>query len=406
MYAIIKKVYTPLLSLFIFVLGSGLFMTLLVLRMHEAKISALYIGAMTSAYYLGLVIGSFKIEKMILRVGHIRTFSAFASLLAVVCLLHGMLFNMPFWLLLRLVGGYATAAIFVVIESWLLVSGSLKIRGQVLSLYMITFYAAQAFGQFLVTLSTPQDLMLYALTAIFCSLSVIPLAMTKARQPQISEPSVLGFKKLFRKSASGVLGCFCAGLILSAIYGLLPLYIIDKAHSAKYVSTYMAAVIFGGMALQYPLGRLSDVIERRSVLIMITISVILVSALTLLVFSNNWLAVVVMFLLGGMTFTLYPISISHGCDSLQQKDIVSGTQGLLLAYSIGATVGPVLAPIFIRVSGTTNALFYYFMVICVFLLVFLSWRRVSTPSREQEEQFQSIPQTTPITAELDPRGED
>lgn len=405
MLQIIKLVKTPLLSLFVFVLGNGLFTTLLVMRMHDEGVSSLYVGSMTSAYYLGLVIGSFQIEKLILRVGHIRVYAASASALAVICLLHGIFFNLPFWLLLRLLGGYATASLFVVIESWLLVAGSIKMRGQILSLYMIAFYAAQAFGQLLVNLGTTKNLLLFAVAAMLSSLSVIPLSMTKALQPEISEPSVLSFKKLYQVAASGMIGCATSGLILSAIYGLLPLFIIIRSDSTARVSAFMAAVIFGGMALQYPLGRLSDHIERRTVLIGITGGIIIMSMLAMITFKDAWTSFVVMFLFGGMTFTLYPICISHACDSLETQDIVSGTQGMLLAYSIGSTVGPLIAPIFIKYLGI-NGLFIYFIISSALLMVFFIWRRLSHTAPVQEEPFRLMAQTSPISAELDPRGEE
>lgn len=405
MLPILSSIITPLLSLFVFVLGNSLFTTLLVMRMHVEGSTSTYIGAMTSAYYLGLVIGSFGIEKLIIRVGHIRVFSACASGLAVICLLHGIFYNLPFWLLLRLMGGFATAALFVVIESWLLVTGTVKTRGRILSLYMISFYAAQAIGQLFVNLSSSKNLLLFAVAAMLSSLSVIPLAMTKSLQPQISEPSVLSFRKLYRVAASGMIGCFCSGLILSAIYGLLPLFIIQRTNSTYNVAAYMASVIFGGMALQYPLGKISDHIERRTVLIGITIGIIVMSILALLTFKDSLASYVIMFLFGGVTFTLYPVCISQGCDNLATRDIVSGTQGMLLAFSIGATAGPLIAPLFIRVMGPTG-LFFYFMVCSAILMVFFTWRRLFIPSSSQEEPFMLMPQTTPITAELDPRGEE
>lgn len=403
MLEILRLVLTPLISLAIFTLGNGFFTTLLVLRMHAENASSFSIGAMSAAYYLGLVIGSFYIEKLIIKVGHIRSFSGFASALAVISLLHGFFYNIPCWLVLRFLSGYATAGIFIVIESWLLLAGNVKVRGQILSLYMISFYAAQACGQFFLNISPSTNLLLFAISAMLCSLSVIPLSMVKIGQPQISEPSVLNFKKLYQASASGVIGCICCGLILSAIYGLLPLFIIERLHSTIYVSGFMAAVIFGGMALQYPLGKLSDHMDRRTVLIGVSMSFVLISSVTLLTFNNTWMSFVCMFLFGGMAFTLYPISISHACDALSSKDMVSGTQGLMLAYSLGATAGPLIAPLLMKPFGPAG-LFFYFIAISFMLAAFFVWRRLSTPRTLPDEPFQTIPQTSPIAAELDPRG--
>lgn len=405
MFAFVRTVFTPLLSLFIFVLGTGLFGTLLVLRMHNEGASSFAIGSMTSAYYFGLVLGSFRIERLINRIGHIRTFSAFASGLAVIYLLHGMFYSVPFWFALRLIGGFATAGLFVTIESWLLVSGGPDVRGQILSLYMISFYLAQALSQYMLNLSSPNTLLIFAIAAMMSSLSVIPLAMTKTVQPALTETSVLSFRKLFKVTPSGVLGCLCCGLIMSGIYGLFPLFVMEKSGTTERVAILMSIVIFGGMALQYPLGKLSDVIERRTVLIGISLATIATSFAILEFYNGNLLSLSLIFLFGGLTFALYPVSISHACDSLEAKDIVAGTQGLLLAYSIGAMTGPIIAPFFMKLQGA-NGLFTFFIIVSISQLIFFTVRRLSTPFRQQEEPFMALPQITPVGAEMDPRGEE
>ncbi len=404
MKSILKLTFAPLLSLFIFILGSGLFTTLLTVRLHHEGVSALFIGSVSSAYYAGLAYGSFKIERYIIRVGHIRSFAAFASLLATISFLQGAFLNHWVWLILRFIGGFATAGIFIVVESWLLSLGNTKIRGQILALYMISLYAAQALGQFMINLSDPNTIMLFALTAMLCSLSIIPIALTKIPSPEISEPSSLDFKKLFSVSGSGVMGSFCSGLVLGAIYGLLPLVIMQKTGNTSDVGLLMALVIFGGMFLQYPVGKLSDYIERRLVLLILSSLTILTSASVIYFFGGSYSLYVILFIFGGLAFTIYPVSISHACDSLDQKDIISGTQGILLAYSFGATAGPFIAPIFMHIFGS-NGLFFYVMTVSGLLTVFLSWRKASIPSTPQEESFIVIPQTSPITAEMDPRGE-
>lgn len=404
---IFKNVFAPLFSLFVFVLGSGLFTTLIVLRLHQEHVSSLMIGAMAAVFYAGLIIGSFRIERIIVNVGHIRAFSGFASALAVIYILQGVYISTWFWLILRFAGGFATAGIFVVIESWLLSLGKVKTRGTILSFYMISYYAAQSVGQLLLNIGDLKGLLLFALASMLSSLSVIPLAMTRIPQPQISEPSALKFKRLYQVSGSGIIGSFSSGMIMGVIYGLLPLFLASKKLPTSEVTSLMSITIIGGMLLQYPLGRLSDVIDRRKILIFVALMTITVSLLTIFIFSRIWVTTAALFLLGGFTFTLYPISISHACDHLDASDIVSGTQGLLFAYSIGAAIGPIIAPGFIEYFGP-DGFFIYLSSVSFLLAIFLFWRstHVLPPEEEEQEQFVSMPQTTPVTAELDPRGEE
>ncbi|GGI85000.1 MFS transporter [Legionella impletisoli] len=406
MLQVIAETFAPLLSLFLFILGAGFFSTLLALVMTLNGASPIMIGALTGVFYAGLVSGSFRIERFITRVGHIRAFSAFSSTLAITCLLHGLFYNPWFWMVLRFIAGFASAGLFVVIESWLLCKSTTVNRGQVLALYMITFYAGQSLGQFFLNLGDPQTMLLFSITSMLCSLSIIPLSMTHVRSPQYDEPSTLSFKKLISISASGVLGCFISGLIMGSTYGLMPSFLSQAFHSNAAVAKYMFAIIIGGMLLQYPVGKLSDIFERRLVLIVISSAAILTSLAILLINHQiGWLFFLLMVCFGGLTFTLYPISITQACEALDTTDLVAGTQSLLLMYSIGAMVGPLIAPAFIEFFGE-RGLFVYFITVCAMAIPILILRKAQKPALPQEENFVSMPQTSPILFELDPRGEE
>tara|TARA_Y100000588_G_C14268348_1_gene931047 strand:+ start:2522 stop:3817 length:1296 start_codon:yes stop_codon:yes gene_type:complete len=406
MYLILTETLAPLVSLFIFVLGAGFFSTLLALAMTTHGASPIMIGSLTGFYYAGLVLGSLRIDRLITRVGHIRAFSAFSSMLAVICLLHGLIYNEWLWIALRFLAGFASAGLFIVIESWLLCKSSQVNRGQVLALYMVTFYAAQSLGQFFLNMGSPTSILLFAITSMLCSLSIIPLSMTYVRSPQFDEPASMGFKRLIDISPSGMLGCFSAGLIMGSIYGLMPSYLHDLFQSNAAVANYMFAIIMGGMLLQFPVGKVSDIFERRLVLILLASMTIAIGLVFIFITPHpGLLFFVLMALLGGITFTLYPISITHACESLQTDELVAGTQGLLLTYSIGAMLGPMIAPAFIGFLGH-KGLFAFFIFICAVAIPLITLRKVQKAALPQEESFVAMPQTTPIILELDPRSED
>lgn len=408
MWRVITLVFAPLLSLFILILGNGLLTTLLTVKLHIAGASSWAAGAVVAAYYGGLVIGSFRIEPFIVRVGHIRAYAGFASIMAVIAMLQG-LFEVPWvWILLRFVGGYCMAGLFIVIESWMVARSGPKTRGQALSLYMIAQYAAQALGQFLLNVSSIDTVIPFCIVTILASLSVVPLAMTYISSPQFEEPSALSFAKLYKLSPSGVIGCFCSGLILGAVYGLMPLAIGQLQYPISDVALFMGILIFGGMALQWPIGKISDVYNRRNVLIYISLFLLLTNVVIIAVSQEfRYVFITLLFLLGGFSFTLYPLSVSHACDYVEGKDIVAATQGLLLAYGIGATAGPLLAPSLIHYYQHFG-LFIYFSAIAGFLALFFGWRRTrkSRISVEEQQDFVSVPRTTPVAQELDPRAEE
>ncbi len=405
MFRVLINVFSPILGLVLLVLGNGFFMTYVAVRLNLDGTAPWIIGAMSGAYYAGLVIGSFRIEPFIVRVGHIRAYAAFASLASTFVILQAFYVNPWWWLVLRFVGGYCLAGLFITIESWLLVSGSRTTRGQILSIYMIAFYAAQAAGQFLLKMGHLKGLTPYLITALLSTLSVVPLAMTRVRAPDLEEPSALNFLHLYRISPIGIVGCFCSGLILGAIYGLLPVFINEVQHSVDRIALIMGVTIFGGMLLQYPIGKLSDIFNRRIILFVVTLISLGVSLVVLTPLRDHaFILLTLLFLFGGLTFTMYPLCISYTCDRMKQKDTVAATQGLLLAYSVGATLGPLMAPGLMHGLGP-RGLFIYFDIVMVILLIVISWRSLTTPSVPVKDRkaFVQMPRTTPVGAELRPK---
>jgi len=304
--------------------------------------------------------------------------------------------------------GYGTAGIYLAIESWLLVVAPPERRGQVISLYMISFYVALAGGQFFLNIGDPATIIPFCIVTIFCTLSIIPLSMTKAACPNLEDLSALNFKQLYKVSPSGVIGCFAAGLITSAIYGLMPLFVKQLNLPTAYVASVMGATIFGACVLQYPVGRLSDFFDRRKVLVIISFASLAISFVLMptAYYARN-IFLVMLFIFGGVSFTLYPLSITHTSDYLTGRDIVAATQGLLLANGVGSIIGPIIVPGFFYIFGPLG-LFVYFAIISGLLGVFFSWRRTKkspTPVEEQQE-FVLIPRTTPVVTELDPRAEE
>lgn len=403
----IATVIAPLLSIGILMLGNGLFGTVLPLRLNSMGIHSFYIGLTSSAYYVGLVIGALWVASFVLKVGHIRAYAAFASFLSVVTLIHGFFVEEIYLgVLLRILGGICLTGLFIVVESWLLNSSTVKTRGVYLALYMIALYGFQSLGQFFLNLVDYKTLIPFCITTILTSLSVLPLTMTTTSYPQIEEPSALSLRKLYSLAPSGVVGCTASGLIMGSIYGLLPLFVERRGYGISNVALVMFACIFGGMLLQYPTGRLSDIVERRKVLLGLNIASLFISVI-LAFWTNLPIAGLIgfIFIFGGITFTLYPISISHACDSLDPKDFLSATQGLLLAYSIGAVAGPVISPYFMELIGPSG-LFIYFALISACLAGFF-WYRLRTvcvvPTPDHAT-FVFSPQTTTIVGELDPRA--
>lgn len=396
----------PLSGMFIFALASGYLTTLVPLRINAADGNDFMAGLMGTVYYLGLLAGSFRSESIVCRVGHIRSFACFMALLCATVLSLALSDNTISWLVLRFLNGMAVAGIFVVVESWLLCESDSTNRGRVLSFYMVSLYGANAIGQLFVGFLDSSSMTPFIIIGILLSLSIFPPAMTRMPTPEIEEASTLGFRKLYELTPSGVLGCFAGGLVLGGLYSMLPIFLADQSGSDDHtVALFLAVTMIGGMALQFPVGYLSDIIDRRKMLILVALAGCTVCFGLILSTHDNWLYYPLLFLFGGATFTLYPLAISHGCDHMHPDDIVAGTQGLLLAYSFGACVGPLVASIFME--HIPEGLMLYFITVMgatgIFFLIRMAYRPAIYTSEEQH--FIPVPRTTPIVAQIDPRSD-
>lgn len=403
----LKSILSPMLSLFILILGNGYLMTLVPIRAQLEGFSPEIVGYLASAFFLGILIGAIKINKIIEGVGHIRAFAFFASIFSTLTLLQGIFVDPYAWIVFRFLIGLTMSGIFITIESWLLVKSSLKMRGMALSIYMTIFYAAQSIGQLFLGAFDSQSLYPFCFIVILATLSVLPLTITKTKAPIVEEESVLSLIKLFKLSPVALVAGLFAGFVLGPIYGLLPLYVQDLNFTEDQISWIMGAVIFGGLVFQWPIGAISDRIDRRIVLFACAISAsVLVFFICLFPQVNfvNFLIFSIIF--GGFAFVLYPLSVSHACDFVDAKDITATTGAVLVSYGLGSIIGPIGASYGMSIFGSV-ALFYFLFIVLIFLCVVLFFRVILKKSVPTEEKlpYSNMPRTSLIASELDPRSD-
>jgi MFS family permease len=400
----IKQFIAPISSLIILVLGNGLFTTLVTLSLHARSVHTWIIGAVSAAYYVGFLFGAIRTERLIVRVGHIRAFGAFAACLTAGVLAQGLWVHPTFWAAIQYLNGYFTAGLYVIIESWLLIQSTTATRGRILALYMMAYYAAQASGQFLLNLGAPTSLIPFIVTAMLYAMSIVPVSLTRLPSPAVTKPSKLSFRALYRLSALGCWGSLVSGLIMGSIYSLLPIYISMQNMPVADVALFMSVIIFSGMIFQYPMGKLSDAWYRRSVLNALSMGTLVASILLASLPIPKSFLLLFIALFGAFSFALYPISVSYACDRMRGEDLVAANSTLLLAYGVGAIFGPLLAPIFMHWQGAAG-LFTFNGLVSLFLLTLSLLRGEHTAHMpEAPSGFVAVVHNTPVAGGLDPRS--
>ncbi|KZD07282.1 MFS transporter [Oceanibaculum pacificum] len=400
--------FTALLfSVALLLLANGLFGSLLSVRMNQEGFSTGLAGLVGAAYFAGLVLGSIAAHKLVERVGHIRTFAALASLISAFAVMHAIIVEPVFWAGLRFLSGMCMAGVFVVTESWLNGAATNQNRGQVLSAYLITTYTALGLGQLLLNVYDPASFVLFSLTSILFSLSLLPLLLDRNATPAPVQPTRFSFKALYRISPLGMIGCFASGVLTGAFYGLGPIFGAGMGMSVAAISAFMSATILGGLVLQWPIGRLSDRYDRRTVLVAVLFVTALASLGVVLAVDLPWEAFLLLAAIqGGASFVIYPLSVAHTNDHIDSADLVQASAGLLIAYGVGASFGPLWSAQVMERVGPAG-LYYTATVTALLVAAFGLYRmgKRQGPTAEEQGPFVPLTRMTPIAAELDPRGE-
>ena len=159
MLSTIRPVASLLLSYGLLLLANGMFGTLLGLRSKMEGFATETIGVVMAGFFIGMLLGAFRAVRVVAAVGHIRAFTAFASIMSVAVLAHVLWIDPVIWFFLRMVAGFCLAGMVMITESWLNERATNQTRGQVLSLYMMTNYLGSGVGQLMLTVADPARLL-------------------------------------------------------------------------------------------------------------------------------------------------------------------------------------------------------------------------------------------------------
>jgi MFS family permease len=359
------------------VVGTGLMFSAIGAQAGLANFSGLVTGLIMSAYFAGFIFGTYACPAIIRRVGHIRTFAAMASLASCIPLLHVLWLNPWFWGGLRFVTGVCLVGLYIVVESWLNVVAVSEQRGKVFAAYMAVSGVAMALGQWLILFGDRFGFVPFALVSILFSFALLPITLTPVSEPEPTEAPTLGLGALFAISPIGVIGAVASGLLSGAFYSLGHIFGQGVGFSERGIATFMAATILGGAVMQWPVGHLSDRFDRRWVLFWVCIACASVAGTGFYLAREYEDSLIFLGILyGGLSFTVYGLSVAHVNDLIDPGRVLEVAGGLLLLHGLGATAGPTLGGVVMDFLGP-ESLMLYFAVVLV-LLALSIWRYSGT----------------------------
>ena len=395
------------LSCTLLLMGNGLLFIIIPMSMRLDGQDTDAIGLVMSLYFVGMLLGSLYGRHLISRVGHIRIFAACASVATLCALLHSI-WSVPLvWGVLRVLIGFTNATFFMTMETWLSESSTSENRATVFGSYQFVTYFGLALGQLMLNFAEPQDPILYIYVAMLFCLCMIPVLMSRSGGPRINEPESMPLKTLYRTSPLGVVGIMISGICLGAFYNMSSVYGADVGMTKSQIATFMSATMVGGFLLQFPVGKLADIFDRRTVLVM-TLLVACLAAMVLPIMAAQGEMIITIacaVILSGALACVYPIALADAFDRLKPSEMVAASGKLILAYATGGAIGPYTSSLVMKQMGA-DALFGYLIVASLILVAFVMYRmsiRSAVPDALQESFV--VQGMTPMATELDPRTE-
>ena len=419
-----KNSWALFLGYGIIILAHGLQGNLLGLRAVLEDFDIIATGILMSGYFIGYFAAANVVPNLVGKVGHIRVFAAFASVASLSILIHAIFVNPYVWAIGRFLTGFSMLSVFVVVESWLNDRATNRTRGKVLSIYMIITFVGLALGVLLLNFNNPREYEPFILVSLLLSVALIPILLTKRKPPTFKKISSIKIKELYKTSPFGTVSMFCTGFLHPVIFTMGAVYGALMNFSILEISLYLSLITISGALFQWPIGYLSDLFDRRLVIIATAFLGAVFSVLCFfsvsvspdfLNLSSDWkiiiqhitnhrlLFYIFISLFAGMCLPLFSLNLAYVNDFLPKEKFVSAGAGLQLIFGLSAMTAPFLCSFFIKELGP-NGFFIFLFIFQTVIVLFGIYRMFKRPTEENPDNtFTPLPRNiTPVGIQLDP----
>lgn len=402
MIYILKNAWALLLGMMLLMVGNGLQGTLLGLRGSVEGFSPTTMSYVMSGYFLGFLGGSYMAPELIRRVGHVRVFAALGSLISAAFILYAALPDPIVWVVMRIIVGFCFAGVYVVAESWLNDAATNETRGQALSAYVIVQMVGIVSAQVLLNFADVGGFTLFVVMSVLVSIAFMPILLSSTTAPVFRATKRMSLKELFIVSPLGCVSIFLLGGIFAILFGMASVYGTEIGMSVSEISIFVGLIYMGGLIWQYPIGWVSDRMDRRQLIIAIT----LFGGLTLLLgmFLTDFQIVryLLAFIVGGVANPLYSLILAYTNDYLEPDDMASASGGLIFINGVGAVGMPIVAGWSMTNFGPNS----FFVILATLLTgiagyaAYRTTKRAPTPVEETSAYATVLPQSSPIAVEV------
>ncbi len=404
MFQVFTNSWALFVGMFMLMVGNGLQGTLLGLRGEVEGFSTFSLSIVMSGYFMGFLFSSRFTPELIRRVGHVRVFAALGSMVSAVLISYPILLDPWAWTVGRVIIGFCFCGLYITAESWLNDASSNENRGKSLSLYMIVQMAGIVFAQWIVSQGDISGYTLFIIPSILVSLAFAPVLLSVKPMPAFDTTKPMKIKDLIAASPLACVGMFMLGGVFSAQFGMSAVYGSRVGLTVSEISLFVSSIYIAALVLQYPIGWISDRMDRRALIIWVSL---LGAAGSMIAFflSDSYVAIVISgAIVGGTSNPLYALLIAYANDYLEREDMASASGGLLFINGVGAIAGPLTVGFMMDQIGDNG--FWLYTAVLMFAVGAYGLYRATQRSRSDldiEEQVPYAPvsaASTPVAAEL------
>ncbi|WP_225027131.1 MFS transporter [Xinfangfangia pollutisoli] len=392
MFKVLTSTWPLLLGVMMLMVGNGIQGTLLGIRGSGEGFSTFELSIVMSCYFAGFLFGSVVAPRLIQRVGHVRVFAALGSAISAILVVYPVMPDWIAWSLLRVLAGFCFSGIYITAESWINNTATNETRGQALSAYMITQMLGIIVSQVLLNLPDASGFILFIIPSVLVSLAFLPILLAPTPAPAFDGARRLAFRKLFEISPLGCIGMLLTGGIFSAMFGMASVWGTQVGLSVGQISVFVGAMYVGGLILQYPVGYISDRMDRRSLILGLSLVAALAMLLAMIPGLPFWALIAAAVVLGGITNPVYALLIAYTNDFMSLDEMPGASAGMIFLNGFGAIFGPVITGW--MMAGIGPAGFFLFIAVLYLALAgYAGWRMTRRAAPAMTGAFRGVTPT-------------
>jgi MFS family permease len=403
MFQILNSAWALLLGMGLLMIANGMQGTILGIRGDIEGFSTVELSIVMSAYFAGFLGGSRMAPHMIARVGHVRVFAALASMISAVLIFYPAITDPWAWTAGRVLIGFCFSAVYVTAESWLNDAATNETRGKALSLYMIVQTGGIVAAQALLAVSDPTSFIPFIVASVLVSLAITPILLSISPTPAFETAKPMSLRELVNVSPLGCFGMLVLGGIFSAQFGMSAVYGAQAGLSVGQVSTFVGMFFVSALLTQYPIGWLSDRMDRRLLITILTAIGACGAFLGIVQGMNFTWLLISAFLVGATSNPLYSLLVAHTNDFLEHEDMAAASGGLVFISGLGAVFGPLIIGGVMDRAGPSG-FFAFILILFLMLVAYALYRSTirSTIAVEDTGVYVAVAPTgaTPVLMEI------